>query len=156
LLPGGGTNTNPFPDYPENRSERDVGRQPQWREHQRRCARVLDAAQRTLTFNAKVPWFFGISNDPAVGPNQFDFWAVAMHEWGHVLGLDHPDAAVQFTTMYPSIGQRGTMNGAQLTMSRSIDADTLDWCAWVVHNPRAGRRRGAGDGGLLAARRKRG
>src|SRR5262249_50624601 len=81
---------------------------------------------RRLTFNSLVPWYFGQSNDPTVAPTSFDFWAVALHEFGHVLGLDHPDAPLAFTTMFPSMGDRGSMTMAQLGLVHGIDGGTLD------------------------------
>jgi len=52
---------------------------------------------RQLTFNSLINWYY---LDPIVGPavGQFDFVTTALHEFGHVLGLDHegPMASVMF------------------------------------------------------------
>jgi hypothetical protein len=42
---------------------------------------------KTLTFNSTVNWYYLNAFAPA--PNQFDFITTAMHEFGHVIGLDH-------------------------------------------------------------------
>jgi MYXO-CTERM domain-containing protein len=110
---------------------------------------------RTLTFNAKAPWYIGNSNNPAVSPNMFDFWAVALHEWGHVIGLKHPDNAVNFTTMYPSISQRGVMTMAQINLTRGIDADTLDGARGLYTIPTPGTLGLLAFAGIVATRRRR-
>jgi hypothetical protein len=47
---------------------------------------------RQLTFNSNVNWYyFAPGVDPK--PGQFDFWTTALHEFGHILGLDHAGAA---------------------------------------------------------------
>jgi Matrixin/PEP-CTERM motif len=45
-----------------------------------------------LTFNSNVDWYY---LNPALGPNggQFDFVTTALHEFGHILGLDHAGVA---------------------------------------------------------------
>ncbi len=64
---------------------------------------------RELIFNSNINWY-KIGNDkrPAAGANQFDFQSVALHEWGHVIGLDHgPGFLLQVnSTLTPSIGKR--------------------------------------------------
>jgi hypothetical protein len=40
-----------------------------------------------MTFNSNINWFYIPPLVP--GANQFDFVTTALHEFGHVLGLDH-------------------------------------------------------------------
>ncbi|HEX4961679.1 MAG TPA: matrixin family metalloprotease [Thermoanaerobaculia bacterium] len=68
---------------------------------------------KRLTFNRNVTWYQEIGNplDPTNRPNEFDFVTTALHEWGHVLGLDHPDNPPANSTMQPTQGNRGMANG---------------------------------------------
>jgi hypothetical protein len=70
-------------------------------------------ALKRLTFNRNVNWYQEIGNplDPKNRPNQFDFVTTALHEWGHVLGLDHPDNPLANSTMQPTQGDRSMPNG---------------------------------------------
>jgi hypothetical protein len=57
---------------------------------------------KTLTFNSNIPdaaWYkddtgnAADDTNPNIQGDKFDFVTVALHEWGHVIGLDHPDEA---------------------------------------------------------------
>lgn len=77
---------------------------------------------RVLTFNSQINWYQMMDPNPANGANQFDFYTTALHEWGHVLGLDHPTMPGAMSTMQPSQGRRFTPNGILL----NIDPGSLD------------------------------
>ena len=77
---------------------------------------------RQLTFNSNINWYQMINPNAAVAPGQFDFYTTALHEWGHVLGLDHPMMPGALSTMQPSQGRRRMPNGILL----NIDAGSLD------------------------------
>ncbi len=77
---------------------------------------------RVLTFNSQINWYQLKDPNAANGPNQFDFYTTALHEWGHVLGLDHPAMPGAMCTMQPSQGRRKTPNGILL----NIDAGSQD------------------------------
>jgi hypothetical protein len=78
-------------------------------------------AVKQLTFNANINWY-QVANDlnPANGGNQFDFQSCALHEWGHVLGLDHPmGGGPPFTVMNPTLPRRGDVTG--LGINQNVD-----------------------------------
>jgi hypothetical protein len=145
----------PFPDYNEIDPHGTWGGNPNGANTSDGVLAYWTPAQRSLTFNAKVQWFFGNSNDPTVAANQYDFLAVALHEWGHVIGLDHPNAAAQFTTMYPSMSERGLMNAAQLAAVHTIDADSVDGARGLYTIPTPGSVTIMGIAGLIAFKRRR-
>jgi hypothetical protein len=113
-------------------------------------------SRRILTFNRKLlmanKWYQDtgnpmMDNNPAVQPNQFDLYTTALHEWGHVLGLDHPVNPMMGTTMHPTQGERNMPNG----IIRTIDAGSLDGAKnlYTVARcpPPAGGAGGGGGGG---------
>jgi Matrixin len=64
---------------------------------------------RELVFNSYIDWFqLANIKAPNAGPNQFDFQTVAVHEWGHVIGLEHPPGAAPRvdSVMTPALGKR--------------------------------------------------
>lgn len=152
---GGGGGSLPFPDYPDIYPDGTWPGNPEGANTSDGVLAFWTPSLRTLTFNAKAPWYIGNSNDPTVAPQAFDFWSVALHEFGHILGLKHPDNAINLTTMYPSIGNRGTMTMAQINTSRTIDADTLDGARGLYTIPAPGTLGLLGISGLLAIRRRR-
>lgn len=149
---GGGADL-PFPNYPEiDRSGTWPGN-PQGGGTSDGVLAFWTPSLKRLTFNAQVPWFFGINANPLVAPNQFDFLSVALHEWGHVLGLDHPNGAIVNTTMFPFMPDRGTL-GAGLALVMNVDADSVTGgrALYTIPTPSVGAVVGAG---LLAAARRR-
>ena len=82
---------------------------------------------KVLTFNSLVPWYYF---DPMVNPTpgQFDFWTTALHEFGHVIGLDHEGVAgsVMFPSQsaYITNGMGGSMPRNATTQVRFLDLDT--------------------------------
>jgi hypothetical protein len=141
--PAGGGVTNAFPTESEIGPLGDWGGNPNGG-----AAAGVDGtlaywspARRILTFNRNVNWYFsdGTLNDTdnTVAPGQFDFMSVAFHEFGHVLGLDHPDYGTNVapnqvesnTTMFPKIPRRGGVTIGGITydgIRRGIDGDTID------------------------------
>ena len=116
---------------------------------------------KVLTFNANIPWYYStgnpiVDNNPANGANQWDFLSVVLHEFGHVIGLDHPDNPVLNTTMYPSFPQRAGLGG-QLGILRDLDGNTVDGARdlYTIPIPAPETMMILGLGGLLAARRRR-
>ena len=84
-------------------------------------------SQQVLTFNSNVNWYMSTGNaandnNPNFMPNQFDFYTTALHEWGHVLGLDHPNMPGAASTMQPTQPDRGLPAG----IIRTIDNGSLD------------------------------
>lgn len=43
--------------------------------------------QQLMEFDSTEPWFFGGAGNIPVG--QEDFFTIALHEWGHIIGLNH-------------------------------------------------------------------
>jgi len=143
----------------------------------------------TLTFNSNVNWYQDIAlpdidlsladNNAAFGIGMFDFVTTALHEWGHVLGLDHPDQALVGTTMFDTQARRGARDASgaldATAVVNRIDAFTLEgaknlYTAAFVPEPSSGglmlfglamlasvavrRRRSSEQGRPRAARRK--
>ncbi len=89
-------------------------------------------ALRILTFNRKLlaanKWYQdtgnpAMDNNPMNMPNQFDLYTTAVHEWGHVLGLDHPVNPMMGNVMSGAgQGERNMPNG----IVRTIDGGSLD------------------------------
>jgi len=87
---------------------------------------------RVLSFNGNINWYQSDpvnpanDTDPTVQPDRFDFVTTALHEWGHVLGLDHPDNETTPNTMFSKQGRRGYAGsqGAATTIMRTLDGDT--------------------------------
>jgi len=100
-------------------------------------------ATRVLTFNRKINWYQDTGNpamdmNPNNMGNQFDFYTTALHEWGHVLGLDHPMNPGAGTTMQPTQGRR---NMAMSGIIRTIDPGSLNGAKnlyTVIRCPQAG------------------
>jgi hypothetical protein len=85
-------------------------------------------ATRTLTFNRNINWYQDTGNpandnNPNFMPNLFDFYTTALHEWGHVLGLDHPMMPGAGTTMQPTQGRRNMANSGII---RTLDPGTVE------------------------------
>jgi hypothetical protein len=78
---------------------------------------------KVLTFNSQIDWFRNINADPMVAGNQFDFLTTAVHEWGHVIGLDHPDGARAGTTMFGLQPRRAGFGGVP-GIIHTLDAGT--------------------------------
>jgi hypothetical protein len=89
-------------------------------------------ALQTLTFNSQVNWYQDVAlpdidqspidNNAQIGVGQFDFVTTALHEWGHVLGLDHVDQGVRGATMFETQARRGTRgNGGFLDPSAVVN-----------------------------------
>jgi hypothetical protein len=55
-----------------------------------------------LRFNSTQPWYVGTGTP---GPDQFDMLSVALHEFGHCLGLSHSDVAGAVMTRSISFGE---------------------------------------------------
>lgn len=119
-------------------------------------------SSRVLTFNSKINWFYADlmnpANDllPTHAANQFDFVSVAIHEFGHVLGLEHPDNAVVNTTMQKTFPRRGGFNG-QDGILRVIDGGTVDGARslYTIAVPTPAGAALLGIGGVFAMRRRR-
>jgi hypothetical protein len=84
-------------------------------------------SQQVLTFNSNVAWYMTTGNaandnNPNFMGNLFDFYSTALHEWGHVLGLDHPNMPGAASTMQPTQPERSLPAG----IIRTIDNDSLD------------------------------
>ncbi len=77
---------------------------------------------RILTFNSQINWYQMLDPNPANGAGKFDFYTTALHEWGHLLGLDHPTNPGALSTMQPSQARRGAANGILL----ALDNGSLD------------------------------
>lgn len=69
-----------------------------------------------VLFNSTVPWdsYRGAVRRTAGGANLNDFRRVAIHEFGHALGLDHPD----------DIGQ--SVSAVMNSLTSDVDAPTAD------------------------------
>lgn len=105
-------------------------------------------ALRVLTFNRRVNWYQDTGNpmmdkNPMNQPDKFDFYTTALHEWGHVLGLDHPMNAGIGTTMHSTQGRRNQQNG----IIRDIDNGSLDGAKNLYTIARCPPPAGGGGGG---------
>lgn len=119
-------------------------------------------SSRVLTFNSKINWYYTDAmnplNDllPTHAADQFDFVTVAMHEFGHVLGLDHPTGANLNTTMQPTLPRRGGLPG-HVGIFRTIDGGTIDGARslYTIAVPTPAGAMLLGIGGVFAMRRRR-
>lgn len=132
----GGANEMPFPDadkiYPDGQAQ--IPPNPPGGAPKGGRDAVLaywTPALRILTFNRKLlamnKWYQDtgtpMDTNPMNMPNQFDLYTTALHEWGHVLGLDHPANPMMNNIMSGNPqGERNMPEG----LVRTIDAGSLD------------------------------
>jgi len=79
---------------------------------------------RQLTFNSNIDWYQTPNDGNANnGGMKFDFHSVALHEWGHVLGLDHPGGAmVPAANIMTGAPQLRRMAGNPQGINHAVDA----------------------------------
>lgn len=124
---------------------------------------------RILTFNSRVNWYFSAGNandfNPMFGAGQYDFYTVALHEIGHILGLDHIDVgagmlqADQISTMFDGLPKRGgfvDVNGIIYSgIKRGIDGGSIDGARGLYTIPSPGAVSLIGLAGVVGIRRRR-
>lgn len=152
-LPGGGWEEWPFPDDYDIPDDGYMPGQPMPGGGAPQGGRSGVLAYWTpslqvLTFNRKIMWYQDTGNpmmdmNPMNQPTRFDFYTTALHEWGHVLGLDHPTNPAAGTTMYPTQGRRNMPNG----ILRTIDGGSLAGAKNLYTIARCPPPAGGGGGG---------
>lgn len=80
------------------------------------------AIESDVVFNATLTWN---SYRGALRPNVREFRRVALHEFGHVLGLDHPDEASPPQTVAAVMNSRVSSEDERLTSDDVAGAKTL-------------------------------
>jgi hypothetical protein len=93
---------------------------------------------RDVIFNSNLQWD---SYRGALRPNVFDFRRVALHEFGHVLGLDHPDAPDDSSFAGSRTAQTGVGAIMRSRISGGIEnlrADDIDGVKLLYQRPPSG------------------
>ena len=84
----------------------------------------------SLTFDADTDWYFGASPD-GLGNNKIDFYSVAVHELGHVLGFGTSTEYAGYLTGDTFVGPTAT---AVYGSAPPIDPDTVHWQQGIRSN----------------------
>ena len=85
----------------------------------------------SIAFNVDMPWYFG-SAISGIGSGQDDFYSVALHELGHVLGIGTADSWQNLITgtTFNGLQSRAANNG----IAPSVTADGGHWADNTVSN----------------------
>jgi hypothetical protein len=99
-------------------------------------------SRKQLTFNSKINWYQTAGDANVLnGGALFDFHTVALPEWGHVLGLDHPVGVVAPANIMTGAPKLRRNAGNPQGFNFTIDVDSIAGAKNLYSIVRGGHRR---------------